>query len=453
MDVQILSSEFIKPSAPTTDEKKNYKVTFFEQLAPKMHIPLVYFFSFEGQDTVENAGKQEKLKKSLSETLTVFYPLAGRFANDGLSVNCRDQGVLYYVAKANVELAEFFSEVNKNLDLLNDYFPRDIGAYNSSTTPLVAVQVTTFECGGVAVAVSSSHAIADGFTGCTFISDWAAMSKLGTIKPLNYERSGFPTKNRDGIKPPRGWKTGAKYVTKKFLFDGSAVSSLKAKVAPKVAHHPSKVEVTMACIWRGLICASRAIHGDLRPSVMSLTMNLRGRTPMHIPSDSFGNCYIEFPIKFMGEEDKMELHDLVALVRDAKKNTIAECEKASNPDELFSLVFENLKEVREIMHDDKVDFYYLSSLCRFPLYQADFGWGKPCFITGDSVPAEMVALKDTECGTGIEAKVSVTEADMLGLEADPDVDISLAKERKKEGTAKGFWGGVYTRGQKKSQHN
>ncbi|KAK3007506.1 hypothetical protein RJ639_013408 [Escallonia herrerae] len=239
--------------------------------------------------------------------------------------------------RPTVELAEFFSEMNKNLDLLNDYFPRDIGAYNSSTTPFVAVQVITFECGGVAVAVSSSHGIADGFTGCTFTSDWAAMSKLGTIKPLNYERSGFPVKDIDGIKPPRGGKISAKCVTEKFLFDGYVVSSLKAKVAPK----------------------------------------------------------------FTGQEDKMELHDLVALVRDVEKTTTAECEKASNPDELFSLVFENLKEVREIMHDDNVDLYCLSSLCRFPLYKANFCWGKPCFVIGDSVPAEMVALKDTKCGTGI----------------------------------------------------
>ncbi|KAK3030608.1 hypothetical protein RJ639_039968 [Escallonia herrerae] len=421
MEVQILSSELIKPSTPTPDEKKTYVVTFFEQLAPKMHIPLVYFYSFEGQDTIVDADKHEQFKKSLSETLSVFYPLAGRFEKDGLYVHCNDQGALYYEAKASVKLAEFLSQVSKNLDLLNDYFPRNIGEYNSGTTPLVAVQVTTFECGGVALAVCTSHAIADGFTGCTLVSDWAAMSKLGTIKPLNYERSAFPTKDIDGIKPPPGGKTGANYVTKKFLFDGSVVSSLKAKVVPGILHHPSKVEVVTACIWRGLIRASRAVHGHLRPSVMSLTMNLRGRTPMRIPSDSFGNCYIEFPIKFMGEEDKMELHDLVVLVRDAIRNTLAECEKALNADELFSLVFEKLKEVREIMHDDKVDFYWLSSLCRFPLYEANFGWGKPCFVTGDSVPAEMVALKDTECGTGIEVKVSVTEADMLGLEADPDV--------------------------------
>nr|KAK2970565.1 hypothetical protein RJ640_020567 [Escallonia rubra] len=428
MEVQILSTKIIKPSAATPNDQRNYKVTFFEQLAPKMHIPLLYFYSFDGQDMVDDASKHQQLQKSLAQTLSLYYPLAGRFAKDGLSVNCEDQGAVYMEAQVNTQLAEFLPKANKDLELFNDFFPKDLGEYTSVTTPLVAIQATTFQCGGLGLAVSISHALADGFTMCTFTQDWANMSRLGIGEPsCSFDQSAvttFATKDMHGIKPPPGMKTGDKYVTKKFLFDGTAISSLREKVlagGSSIKHQPSRVELATACIWRALILGSRKKHGHLRPSVMSLTMNIRGKTAVAIPKSSFGNRYVEFAIKYMGEEDKLDLHDLVFLIRETIQNILAACAEASNGDELFSVNFNNLKEVRDIMHDDTMDFYWLSSMCRFPQYEVDFSWGKPYLATGDHVPAELVALRDTKSGVGIEAKVSVTERDMLAVESDPDV--------------------------------
>ncbi|CAK7324971.1 unnamed protein product [Dovyalis caffra] len=86
-----------------------------------------------------------------------------------------------------------------------------------------------------------------------------------------------------------------KIVEKRFVFNGEAISNLKADVKTNGCgsklpeHQPTRVEVVTALIWRGLIMFSQARHGYLRPSLLTHAVNLRGRTILHIPEKSCGN--------------------------------------------------------------------------------------------------------------------------------------------------------------------
>ncbi|KAL6970094.1 shikimate O-hydroxycinnamoyltransferase [Sarracenia purpurea var. burkii] len=182
MEVNILSRQFIKPSAPSPNHPPTYNLSFFDQLAPWAHWPLLFFYPADA-DTSKNPSESherlERLKKSLSETLTLFYPHAGRFIKDDLLIDCNDEGVEFLEAKVNVRLMEFLSEAPNNLELLNRFVSYDIGAPTSATTPMVAIQVTTFECGGLVLGVRTSHIITDGFTASTFLNAWATASRSG----------------------------------------------------------------------------------------------------------------------------------------------------------------------------------------------------------------------------------------------------------------------------------
>lgn len=435
MQVQVLDKKIIKPSSPTPSPLQTYKLSFFDQLAPRAHIPLVYFYQIDEKvDDFKNIKKLEQLQKSLSKNLNHFYPIAGRFSEDGLSVSCQDQGILYVEAKVNRKLDQLLNEAHENIDLVSQFVPWDIAETCHVTTPILGVQVTIFECGGLALAVHNTHALSDGFTGTTFTDEWAKISRSDRTseqKCLSFNlASFFPA--RDDIsgvlKPFPPMEPGPKIVTKMFLFNKEAISSLKDEVRAKFSFsginnfHPSRVEVVTALIWKGMITASQARHGRLRPSITSLAVNLRGKTSPGAAENSFGNLYIQVPIKLtVDDHSKMGLHDFVQLIRGTIQKTLADCAKASSADELFSMAVKFHNEIREGIGDDEVDVRICTSLCRFPIYDADFGWGKPCWVSSINAPFEIFSLMDTKCGTGVEARVNLNEIDMPKFESDPDI--------------------------------
>lgn len=136
-----------------------------------------------------------------------------------------------------------------------------------------------------------------------------------------------------------------------------------------------------------------------------------------------GNFYMETPIKFEPEQNttEPEHHLLVRLVRESIMTSLTTFGKLSDGDEISSAAVNFLNQVRKSKLDEEVDVQHLTSRCRFPLYDSDFGWGKPCLVTCVCMPVEFTALMDTKCGTGIEAWVGLDEPRMLEFEKDPDI--------------------------------
>ena len=66
-------------------------------------------------------------------------------------------------------------------------------------------------------------------------------------------------------------------------------------------------------------------------------------------------------------------------------------------------------------------FFMFTSWCRFPIYEADFGWGKPDWASDAGSSLEMVTLMDDKHGDGIEAWVNLKENDMYVFEQDQDI--------------------------------
>ena len=72
----------------------------------------------------------------------------------------------------------------------------------------------------------------------------------------------------------------------------------------------------------------------------------------------------------------------------------------------------------KIMKENIVPLYF-TSLCRFPIYEVDFGWGNPIWAGHVSLPFKnVVVFIDTKSGGGIEAWVNRKEEDMTKFESD-----------------------------------
>lgn len=156
MDVKVVSKESIKPSIPNPEHLKNYKISFLDQFTPCSYIPVILFYNANDVDELK------PLQAALAETLSYYYPLAGRF-KDVHSIECSDEGVVYIEAQANFNLSKFLE--NPDIPFLNKFLPFKGNCLEPSyDQPLAALQITTFECGGIAIGVSMLHKVVYSFT-------------------------------------------------------------------------------------------------------------------------------------------------------------------------------------------------------------------------------------------------------------------------------------------------
>ncbi|KAL6347240.1 hypothetical protein AAG906_013676 [Vitis piasezkii] len=378
MEVQILSRKLIKPSSPTPSHLRTWKLSPIDQLVPQFKPAFVFYYPAHGTSSkVENVERCQRLEKSLPGTLTRFYPLAGTYIKDSHSVECNDQGAEYLEAKVDAQLTQLLSKKDEIIEEVIHF------AGGKFTSPLITIQTTMFECGGLVI---------DNF----------AMFQFGfSCLRKTYQRSSPASPKIHGAE---------KLVTMRFVFDGANISSLKAKAkansetstpGPGLKPQVSRVEVVTSLIWGALIRVSLEKHGRLRTSLAVHSANLRGKIVPALPDNCCGNLYRLAAARFVADDSKMELPslaDLVGLVSGAIRT------ETLSQEDVFPTAIKSFNEVNEELGKEEVDVRMFTSWC-----------------SGCATPVEMVSLQDTECGDGIEAWVSLKEHDMLQFQSDANL--------------------------------
>ncbi|PSS29227.1 Acetyl-CoA-benzylalcohol acetyltransferase [Actinidia chinensis var. chinensis] len=421
MKTQILCKKLIKPSTPTPRHLRPVKLSLMDQLIPPTDINMIFYYSPNDEDKIAKSKERcSQLEKSLAEALTKFYPLAGRLVMDDLLIDCNDKGIEFLKAQSNGNLADFLHG-GPHAERLDQLVPGDGGVGDSATAPLAAIQLNVFDCGGVVVGVSISHKVADAFSIIKFVNGWATANRdgiKGVICPNFNLGSIFPVSDLLPPNPPPSTKKGVKIVTRRLFFGSVAIKTLVAVAGGSAPRPPTGVEVVAALIWKALIGIAQVKHGHLRASLLVHPLNLRGHTAISIPDNSFGNFSMLF-IERLVEERKLEFHELVSLLGNSKRDVNPG--KTGTVDDLCSMVNGSFREARrEKLHNHRVDVHLCASWCGLPLYEADFGWGKPIWVSSSS-KYEVVKLIENKCGDGIDAWVSLNEKDMLEFERDLDI--------------------------------
>ncbi|KAK9057883.1 hypothetical protein SSX86_022722 [Deinandra increscens subsp. villosa] len=170
MNVEKQPSNLIKPCIPTPPTLRHYKMSFIDELAPSMNVSAVLFFSVNHD---HGPNFTTRLEQSLEKTLTRFYPLAGRYVDETHTIDCNDEGVEFTHAKVNIKMQDNILDTQENVKFVEHFLPSEI----RDADPLLAVQATVFECGGVTLGVRAAHKIVDASTLCTFINEWAATNQ------------------------------------------------------------------------------------------------------------------------------------------------------------------------------------------------------------------------------------------------------------------------------------
>ncbi|XP_057503719.1 stemmadenine O-acetyltransferase-like [Actinidia eriantha] len=432
MEVEIISRETIKPSSPTPPHLRNYKFSLLDQLIPPIYTPTVLFYSSGACANPTDLISQriQLLKQSLSKALTHFYPLAGK-RKDNLSIDCNDEGAYYAEARVKCTLSDFLNR--PQVSMIHRLLPSEVSCNESNKGFHVAmIQVNIFDCSGIAIGVFLSHLVVDGTARSNFFKSWAATA-CGFERPcpsyiapsIFLQNDSFPKELNFMALINPFLKTG-KSVTRRFMFDSSAMAMLKAKATSSCGQSPTRAQAVTALIWKRFMATCAAKYCAQKPCFMFHTVNLRRRASPPFPESCMGNFLLLAVAKCEAEAD-IELHQLAGAVKEAVSKIDGNLVKQLEGDEGFIKFCDSLKGLRQELDHKEADLLGFTSWLNFGLYEVDFGWGKPVWATcaGSRDSASdyfnSVVLMEAKSGDGVEAWVFLGEQDMAIFENDTEL--------------------------------
>ncbi|XP_019095913.1 PREDICTED: BAHD acyltransferase At5g47980-like [Camelina sativa] len=323
LNLEEVKREVIKPASASdspTPHNDQIQLSIVDFSSPPIYVSTIFFYN--NTNDLNSETTSLKLKTSLSQTLSRFYPLAGRI--DGSSITCNDEGAVFTEARTDLLLSDYLKTLNTD-ESFEKLLPTTAPGESPTAWPLVNVKVSSFGPGsGVAVAVGISHLICDAASLFTFVSDWAATTKgnyndLTVSSPLFASTTIYPPANTSFQVPKMDALTASseKCVTKRFVFESSKIAELKSKAASETVAVPTRVEAITALIWK---CATKAASSRCNwSSMINLAMDIRLRTSSDILSqDAIGNLLTSF---FLKKEpgSVIEIDQIVAQFRKAKE--------------------------------------------------------------------------------------------------------------------------------------
>ncbi|KAI3914781.1 hypothetical protein MKW98_002017 [Papaver atlanticum] len=438
--VEVISKEIIKPTTPTPYQLRNFNISLFDQYMPPNYTPVILFYPAAVADNTGSKLHDDLglLKRSLSETLVHFYPMAGRL-KDNMVVDCNDQGVDFYEVKIKAKMCDFMMKPDElPLSLL---LPSEVVSMNFVKEAQVIVQVNMFDCGGTAISLCISHKIADACTMSAFVRNWAgntysarcggAPTTNRNLLPSFDSASLFPASEQlvcpsevppTPVSYPNDDSVGEKSVSKRFVFDAAKINSVREKLQGlmhdnyKCTGRPTRVDVVTASVWKA---AMKSAPSDGLLSTVNHVVSFRKKMDPPFPDVSFGNlCAVITAAVSPGatvtsRNDGVEVQEVLE-------------------DQLAELVAQLRGEKYKVKGDkgsiEKIflsfvggdNALWMASWSKFGFYDADFGWGKPVWVTTDLSVVEpnqnLICMIDTKCGEGIEVSAKFLENDMAKFE-------------------------------------
>ncbi|KAD2393086.1 hypothetical protein R6Q59_012822 [Mikania micrantha] len=430
MNDTIITRETIKPSSPTPSHLLTYNLSEMDLLSPKLFIPVVLFYRPNNGDNAED--KAIMLKKSLSQSLTRYCPFAGRLPSPASPyVDCNDEGVLFLEARNDTQLDSFQRMISsQDHQALDQLFADDMVNFsNTTSTNLVAVKLTHFACGGLALAISLAHVIGDGCTLGSFLSHWASMARYGStdhkeVVPNNPHYIQSPctqlTLPEAGMKKITPWNN---LVSRRFEFPNSKLSELKNKVVSEAdgsINNPTRVEVLVSLLYKTAVAAAIERSGCFKPSYLVVVANVRDKFVQKLAPSTVGNFLELMMVKTM-HTSETSLSMVSAKMREKKLQLDQGIQSLQQlVDDLKSFL---AKLTNEDLENVAKGSYWCSSLCGFGFNKLDFGWGKPMGITHALryVERNGFVLMDTADGDGIEVMMFLEKECMEIFEKDKEL--------------------------------
>ncbi|XVF35657.1 hypothetical protein REPUB_Repub18cG0165000 [Reevesia pubescens] len=312
------------------------------------------------------------LKSGLEETLSIWYPAAGRLSlnpSDGkLNLCCNNSGAVLVEAVTKAKIIELgdLSQYNEFFEHL--VYKPTLHQGNFSDMPLVVAQVTRFGCGGYSIGIGANHSLFDGPATYNFLHAWASNSailkeKRGTelYKPV-HERGTLLVGNQGITKLPESGSSAKRaaaidhlyqlikqamagqncgpdmkfanrnnlpdvgnsnLVLKTFLLSGAMIESLKSKVfgERRGSFSSSSFELLAAHLWKARTKALGVKKGAM--VCLQFAVDIRNKMVPPLPKGFSGNAYVLASVALTAEELETASHEAIIKKIKEAKNSIS----------------------------------------------------------------------------------------------------------------------------------
>lgn len=413
------------------------------------------------------------LQEGLSRALTHFPPLAGRLitdANGYVYITCNDAGAQFVHANATHLTVNDIVSPTHVPDSVKGFFAFDrMVSYDGHFNPILAVQVTELD-DGVFIGFSVNHAVVDGTSLWNFINTFAEVCRGANLisKQPCFTRESVlisPAVLRvpaDGLKVT--FDEYAPLSERVFSFSRESILKLKdrtnnrkkfscygngeinaAEVMGKQSNDPIKLsdeKVTTlignwmrnavvtkteaapeissfqslsALLWRGVTRARK--FPNSKTTTFRMAVNCRHRLEPKLETLYFGNAIQSIPT-YATAGDVLS-HDLKWCAEQLNKNVL------SHDDTMVRRAVHNWEQDPRCFPLGNFDGAMLTmgSSPRFPMFDNDFGWGKPVAVRSgraNKFDGKISAFPGKEGSGSVDLEVVLSPETMAALELDPE---------------------------------
>ncbi|XVE71248.1 hypothetical protein DITRI_Ditri10aG0135500 [Diplodiscus trichospermus] len=388
------------------------------------------------------------LKSGLEETLSTWYPAAGRLSlnpNDGkLNLWCNNDGAVIVEAFTNAKISEL-----GDLSQYNEFFEylayKPVYQRNFLDMPLVVAQVTRFGCGGYSISIGASHSLFDGPATYDFLHAWASNSAIlkekrstelykpvherGTLLVGNQRLSKLPESGSSastraaaidhlyqlikqviaGQNYSPDTKFGARtladmenshLVLKTFHLSGAMIESLKSKVygERRGSFSCSSFELLAAHLWKARTKALGVRKGAM--VCLQFAVDIRNRMVPPLPKGFSGNAYVLASVAITAEE-------LEARSREATVEKIKEAKNSINND--YVIAYNKSLDGPPGTLPSMNELTLVSDWTRMPFHRIDFLHGEAAYASPLLSPIPQVAyfMQNPNDLRGIDVRIGL----------------------------------------------
>ncbi|KAK8502112.1 hypothetical protein V6N13_038619 [Hibiscus sabdariffa] len=393
MEITIKESTIVRPTKDTP--KKSLWNSNLDVVVTRYHVTSVYYYKPDGSSDFFDNGK---LKAALGKVLVPFYPVAGRLGfdeNGRLAILCNAEGVLFVEAETSSIMDHLFGDFSDDSQVLQ-LVPKVDYSGRISSFPLFVSQVTKFKCGGVCLGVGFQHTLGDGPSALHFINSWAdtvrgispaiapfldrtlLRARDPPMPKFHHVEYDLPPSTSDDLKPS---------IVSTFKLTADQLNTLKAKANVAGANNGvkySSFNILAAHIWR---CVSKARDlSDDQVTKLQFPVDGRSRLVPPLPQGYLGNVIflaaVRAPSGDLGTESFTDtvkrIHERLKMVNNEYlRSNIDYIEKVSD-----------LNNFVRPSHEIQCPNLAIIPWIWLPVYDANFGWGRPIYLRPANVPLE-----------------------------------------------------------------
>eukprot|EP01018_Ginkgo_biloba_P014985 Gb_01766 [translate_table: standard] len=381
----------------------------------------------------------ERLKSSLSSALVHFYPLAGRLAtgsdeHNRSEIDCNDAGVHFIEASIDIPFQDLEADDFQHRSFFSKLVHRHDNDFTTGDSPLLSIQVTGFLGGGICIGSTMHHVVADGKSFWHFMKSWAEISrglpismlpehnrkifKLDKIRnkrisfkaePVIHDNPALKDRNEIFKLTPDPQMPSAEHqkslqecksdmesdnteiarvqhdkqvskdelIYRTFHLSQKMIQNLKERVGPNFSSFVAVAAHFWRCVMKTRCIAAKEFV------YFRLLADCRSRVKPALPQTYFGNC-VHFSLGRTSAKHLLNEHISFAagLIQEIINSCTSE-EQMKNMIDWLEPPSTGLKRFRREFVGHCLTNVVSSP--RFPVYEMDFGWGRPLNVQAGSI--------------------------------------------------------------------